>query len=248
VSWFGKMTFGSLGLFLGGPLGAIIGVTLGHHFVDKKAEHSQGNAVPLQSEQAQAAYFVCIFSILGKIAKADGVVTSDELAVVDDFINGMKISETEKQFAKQVFNEAKNSSYSVEDFASQFYQINSGQPAVLLSFLDVLFRVAAADKVFHPSEEDALNRVKNIFRISDKQFNDIKSVYFTDVDRYYKLLNCSLDSSNEEIKKSYKKLVRDFHPDTIVSKGLPEEFSEFASSRFREIQEAYEKVRKERGF
>jgi DnaJ like chaperone protein len=248
VGWFGKMTFGTMGLLFGGPIGAIIGVSLGHHLVDKKAEYGQRGAVPPKSEQAQAAYFVCIFSILGKIAKADGVVTDDELKVVDDFINGMKISETEKQFAKQVFNEAKNSNYSVEDFASQFYQINSGQPAVLQSFLDVLFRVAAADKVLHPAEEDALKKVKDIFQISDKQFNDIKSIYFTDVDRYYKLLSCSVDSSNDEIKKSYKKLVRDFHPDTIVSKGLPEEFTEFASSRFREIQEAYEKVRKERGF
>jgi len=248
VGWFGKMTFGTMGLLFGGPIGAIIGVSLGHHLVDKNAEYGQRGAVPPKSEQAQAAYFVCIFSILGKIAKADGVVTDDELKVVDDFINGMNISETEKQFAKQVFNEAKNSNYSVEDFASQFYQINSGQPAVLHSFLDVLFRVAAADKVLHPAEEDALKKVKDIFQISDKQFNDIKSIYFTDVDRYYKLLNCSVDSSNDEIKKSYKKLVRDFHPDTIVSKGLPEEFTEFAASRFREIQEAYEKVRKDRGF
>ena len=248
MGWFGKMTFGTMGLLFGGPLGAIIGVSLGHHLVDKKAEYGQSGAVPPKSEQAQAAYFVCIFSILGKIAKADGVVTNDELKVVDDFINGMNISETEKQFAKQVFNEAKNSNYSVEDFASQFYQINSGQPAVLHSFLDVLFRVAAADKVLHPAEEDALMRIKDIFQISDRQFNDIKSIYFTDVDRYYKLLSCPVDSSNDEIKKSYKKLVRDFHPDTIVSKGLPEEFTEFASSRFREIQEAYEKVRKERGF
>ena len=248
MGWFGKMTFGTMGLLFGGPIGAIIGVSLGHHLVDKKAEYGQGGAVPPKTEQAQAAYFVCIFSILGKIAKADGVVTNDELKVVDDFINGMNISETEKQFAKQVFNEAKNSNYSVEDFASQFYQINSGQPAVLHSFLDVLFRVAAADKVLHPAEEDALKKVKDIFQISDKQFSDIKSIYFTDVDRYYKLLSCSVDSSNDEIKKSYKKLVRDFHPDTIVSKGLPEEFTEFAASRFREIQEAYEKVRKERGF
>ena len=248
MGWFGKMTFGTMGLLFGGPLGAIIGVSLGHHLVDKKAEYGQGGAVLPKTEQAQAAYFVCIFSILGKIAKADGVVTNDELKVVDDFINGMNISETEKQFAKQVFNEAKNSNYSVEDFASQFYQINSGQPAVLHSFLDVLFRVAAADKVLHPAEEDALKKVKDIFQISDKQFSDIKSIYFTDVDRYYKLLSCSADSSNAEIKKSYKKLVRDFHPDTIVSKGLPEEFTEFAASRFREIQEAYENVRKERGF
>jgi len=248
VSWFGKMTFGTLGLFFGGPLGAIIGMTLGHHLVDRKAEPGQVSGAPLKSEQAQAAYFVCVFSILGKLAKADGQVTGDELQVVDEFINGMRISDTEKQFAKQVFNEAKNSSYSIDDFALQFYQINSSQPAVLTSFLDVLFRVAAADRVLHPAEEAALVRIKNIFRISDKQFDDIKSVYFSDVDRYYKILNCSADSSNAEIKKNYKKLVRDFHPDTIISKGLPEEFTDFAASRFREIQEAYEKVKKERGF
>ena len=99
MGWFGKMTFGTMGLLFGGPLGAIIGVSLGHHLVDKKAEYGQVGAVPPKSEQAQAAYFVCIFSILGKIAKADGVVTNDELKVVDDFVNGMKISETEKQFA-----------------------------------------------------------------------------------------------------------------------------------------------------
>jgi DnaJ like chaperone protein len=68
------------------------------------------------------------------------------------------------------------------------------------------------------------------------------------VDKYYKILNCTPESSNEEIKAKYKKLVKDFHPDMIISKGLPEEFVEFAESRFREIQKSYEKIRKERNF
>jgi DnaJ like chaperone protein len=75
----------------------------------------------------------------------------------------------------------------------------------------------------------------------------MKAGYFDDLEKYYKILNCSSEDSDQEIKSSYKKLVKDFHPDTLVSKGLPEEFSEFATGRFREIQEAYEKISKERG-
>ncbi|MBW1887616.1 MAG: DnaJ domain-containing protein, partial [Deltaproteobacteria bacterium] len=90
--------------------------------------------------------------------------------------------------------------------------------------------------------------IKDIFRITDQQYNNIKEIYFNDIDKYYKTLNCTPESSNEEIKSNYKKLVKDFHPDTIVSKGLPEEFTDFATKRFRQIQEAYEKTRKERQF
>jgi DnaJ like chaperone protein len=254
MGWFGKLTFGSLGLFLGGPLGAIAGAVLGHHLFDKREDFTQRRLPPREepmlgrAEQAQAAYFVSMFSILGKLAKVDGVVTKDEIAVVGNFINNLPMGEEEKQFAREVFNEAKHSKYSLEDFSLQFHQIARQQPALLLSFLDILFRVAAADGTFHPEEEAALHRIKDIFRISDSQFNSIKSSYFKDVDLYYKRLNCTPQSSNEEIKSNYKKLVKDFHPDTIVSKGLPEEFTQFATDRFREIQEAYEKIRKERNF
>ena len=117
-----------------------------------------------------------------------------------------------------------------------------------MSFLDLLFQIAAADGKFHPAEEKALGKIKEIFRISDSQFGDIKAVYFKDFDKNYKILNCTPESTNEEIKSSYKKLVKEYHPDTIISKGLPEEFIDFASKRFQEIHESYEKIRKERNF
>ena len=120
------------------------------------------------------------------------------------------------------------------------------QPTLLVSFFDLLFKLVAADATLHPAEEAALKRVKEIFNISDNQFEAIKAVYFSDLDKYYKILNCTPQSTNEEIKSSYKKLVKDFHPDTIISKGLPNEFIEFASNRFREIQESYEKIGQER--
>ncbi|MBW2429377.1 MAG: TerB family tellurite resistance protein [Deltaproteobacteria bacterium] len=254
MGWFGKITFGTLGLFLGGPLGAIAGAALGHVLVDKgidaaglSVDSAQGPQFR-HAEQTQASYFISLFSILGKLSKIDGAVTRDEIAVVDGFINNLPMSDREKQFARQVFNEAKNSDYSIEDFALQLFQIAQAQPALLISFFDLLFQIAAADGTLHPAEETALKKVKDIFRISDKQFEDIKAIYFKDLDKYYKILNCTPESSNEEIKANYKKLVKDFHPDTIISKGLPEEFIDFASNRFREIHESYDKIRRERNF
>ena len=281
MGWFGKLAFGSLGMFIGGPLGAIAGAALGHHLVDKKGDFTNRrvhtrkkktrdrleiparkragvdgksqNRRPNRSKgnpefQTQAAYFISLFSILGKLSKIDGVVARDEIVVVQDFINNLPMADREKQFAKQVFSEAKHSGYSIEDFAIQLYQSPKHQPAVLLSFFNFLFQVAAADGTFHPAEEAALKRIKDIFQISDQEFDNIKAVFFNQLDKYYKMLDCTPESSYQEIKSSYKKLVKDFHPDRIVSKGLPEEFIDFATKRFREIQEAYEKIRQERHF
>ena len=254
MGWFGKLTFGSLGLFLGGPLGAIAGAALGHHLVDKKENYTTQRIQNRHGqflghrEQVQAACFVSMFSILGKLAKIDGIVTADEIAVVRNFISSLPISEAEKEFAKQVFNEAQESGFSIEDFANQLYRILRGQPAVLLSFFDILFQLAAADSELHLNEEAALKKIKSIFQISDFQYDNIKSLYFKELNRYYNCLNCTHENTDQEIKSSYKKLVKEFHPDTIVSKGLPEEFVDFATKRFREIQEAYEKIRQERNF
>ncbi len=254
MGWFGKITFGTLGLFLGGPLGAIAGAALGHHLVDKRID-AAGQAIDStegpqlrHTEQTQATYFISLFSILGRLSKIDGVVTREEIAVVNGFINNLPMSDREKQFARRIFNEAKNSQYSIEDFAIQLYQAAGAQPALLLSFLDLLFQIAAADGKFHPAEEIALKKIKDIFNVGDKQFEDIKAIYFKNYDKYYKMLNSTPESSNEEIKSNYKNLVKDFHPDTIISKGLPEEFIDFASNHFREIHESYEKIRHERNF
>ncbi|MGD8991765.1 MAG: TerB family tellurite resistance protein [Desulfobacterales bacterium] len=254
MGWFGKLTLGSLGMLIGGPLGAIAGAALGHALIDKRAGfiRQDPRAIPRPefeyAEQAQATFFISLFSVLGKLSKIDGVVTREEIAVVQDFINSLPIDETEKQFARQVFNEAKDSPYRIDDFASQLYQAVKSQPTLLLTYFELLFRIVAADGSYHPAEEAALKSIKDIFNISDNQYEDIKAVYFNDLDKHYKMLNCTPESTNEEIKSNYKKRVKDFHPDIIISKGLPEEFIEFAEKRFREIQESYEKIRQERNF
>jgi DnaJ like chaperone protein len=247
MGWFGKLTFGTAGFLFGGPLGAIAGAAFGHHLVDRDDRHTYEEEIR-SVEQAQAAYFISMFSILGKLAKVDGAINREEIAVVENFISTLRIPEQEKQFARRILNEAKDSPYSIADFAEQLYRMNSRQSTVLLSFMDLLFKLAAADGGLHQNEEAALLRIRDVFHISEQQFNNIKARYFKDTDRYYRILNCSQENSDQEIKASYKKLVKDFHPDTVISKGLPEEFVQFATVRFQEIQDAYENVRKERSF
>jgi DnaJ like chaperone protein len=253
MSWFGKLAFGTVGLLLGGPLGAIAGAALGHILIDKQGglvRHDYSKAQPefVGAEQAQASYFVSLFSILGKLSKIDGVISRGEIAVVQNFINSLPMPDSQKEFARRVFREAKDSPYAIEDFAAELYRATGMQPAVLMSFFNLLFQIAAADGTLHPAEEAALKSIQNIFHISDSQYENIKAVYFKNVDKYYKVLNCTPACSNEEIKANYKKLVKDFHPDKIIAKGLPEEFVDFAAERFREIQQSYEKIREERHF
>jgi DnaJ like chaperone protein len=248
MGWFGKLTLGTMGFFIAGPLGAIAGAALGHHLFDKEGGISNRSLPFGQAEESQAAYFISLFSILGKLAKADGVVSREEINIVEGFLKSLRISEQQKQFARNIFNEAKNSTYSIDDFAEQLYWINQNQPMILLSFMDLLFKLAAVDGKLHHAEETVLLRIKEIFRISDQQFANLKSVYFKENDSNYRVLNCTPQSSNDEIKSNYKKLVKEFHPDTIISKGLPEEFVDFATNRFQEIQGAYDNIRQERGF
>jgi DnaJ like chaperone protein len=248
MGWFGKLSFGTVGLLFAGPLGAIAGAALGHHLIDKDDNYQGDSGGFRPVEQAQAAYFISLFSVLGKLAKVDGVVNNEEIAVVEGFISMLRIPEDEKQFAKRIFIEARDSQYSIDDFAEQLYRMNRHQPIILISFMDLLFKMAAADGKLHENEDAALSRIRNIFCISEQQFNDIKTRYFKDTDKYYKILCCTPANSDQEIKSSYKRLIKDFHPDAVISKGLPEEFVQFATGRFREIQDAYEKIRKERAF
>ena len=95
-------------------------------------------------------------------------------------------------------------------------------------------------------EERLILSAKSIFSISDSQYTAIKSRYIKDDDKYYAILGITRNDTNERIRTRYRKLVKEYHPDMIASKGLPEEFTKLAEDKFREIQEAYDIVRKER--
>jgi len=245
MGWMGKIIGGSVGLMLGGPLGAVAGVALGAIFDSQ----TSGSRSRLNSgEEDQLAFFLAAFSMLAKLAKADGVVSREEIAVVSRFMkDNLGLDSEGEKLAIRIFNQAKTSPDRFEDYAAQFYSIFFGRQEIIISMFDILMAVALADGVIHPNEERMLDSAARIFHINSGEYGNIKESRRGGVNKYYAVLGCSRSDSNETIKMRYRKLAMEFHPDKIIAKGLPEEFITFAKTKFQEIQEAYEKVKEERG-
>lgn len=249
MSWIGKVVGGTIGFALGGPIGAVAGAAFGHMFDD---ENNQGlqtlNKTMLSpDERAQMAFFVASFSMLAKLIKVDGQVTEPELHTVRQFMTrDLNLNASSRQAAENIFKAALDSPESFESFAVQFYQHFHSQNQLLELMMDILLRVSLADGAMNETEEKLIKAAAHIFHFSDDVYHKIKSKYISDTDRYYTILGCSKNDSDTQLKNRYRSLVRDFHPDTIASKGLPDEFIAFAHEKFVKIQEAYEMVKKER--
>jgi DnaJ like chaperone protein len=252
MGWFGKVVGGAIGFALGGPLGAVLGTTFGHAYdqnvkFEGTLENRRSGSLS-SGEQSQATFFVASFSMLAKIAQADGQVTQEEVDSIERFmLEDLRLDPQSRQVAMNIFYAATRSPETFEGFAGQFYSQFSRQSQLLDLMIDILFRVSLADGQMSANEERLIISASKIFRFSDAHYVNIKSRYVTDSERFYAVLSCSRKDSDEAIKSRYRKLVREYHPDTIASKGLPEEFITFANEKFREIQESYEAVKKERG-
>ena len=148
--------------------------------------------------------------------------------------------------AEMIFKTALNSPQSFNEFAAQFYQQFHAQPQLMEMMMDILIRVSVADGAINAAEEQLIKSAAGIFNMHPDVYLKIRAKYIKDSDKYYAVLGCSKTDDNDQIKRQYHKMVRDFHPDAIASKGLPEEFIKFATDKFREIQEAYEMIKKDR--
>ena len=251
MSWFGKIIGGTVGLLIGGPIGAVGGIALGHCFIDEnnknEAMGAPGTSRLSVNEERQAIFFITTFSLLAKLAKADGVVSKSEIDVIDELMKrDMRMDRKGRNYAIQIFDAAKESKDSFEDYAQQFYQLFSGQRQLLQSMIDVLLRIAAADGKYHPEEERMILSAVRIFALNNAEYQAAKSRHIADTDKHYVILRSAPDDSDDVIKKNYRKLANEFHPDKIASKGLPPEFGEFAHKKFQEIQDAYASIKKKR--
>lgn len=253
MSWLGKMIGGTIGFALGGPIGAVAGAAFGHTFVDKKEQaylsSRPGTRETLSSnEEAQLVFFTAAFSMLAKISKADGKVSENEISAINTFMKrDLQLDFNGQQTAINIFRQAVNSPESFDAFAMQFYSIFRTQPNIIELMMDVMLRVSTADGSISNEEEAMLLSATRIFNYSNADYARLKSRYVKDTNKYYAVLKCDETVSDEEIKKQYRKLASEYHPDKIEAKGLPEEFIKFANDKFKEIQEAYDTIKKERG-
>lgn len=246
MSWFGKIMGGSVGFMLGGPIGALVGVSLGHALFDDRtrAGYAESGRMTGQ-EQRQAVFFTATFAMLGKMAKADGRVCQNEINVVRSFMQDkLRLDAAAQQFAISVFNEAKDDATPFEEYARQFGQVFQAEPQLRTMFFEMLFSVALADGVLHPAEEKILRSAPPLLGLPGHLYETVRRQFVNDLSHHYAILGLADGAEMTDVKKAYRKLVSEYHPDKIIAKGLPEDFIKFAEQKFREVNEAYEAIQK----
>lgn len=258
MAWLGKLFGGTFGFMFGGPLGMIAGIAFGHMF-DKAGDigtQSQYSSDVHRSayttlDREQMLFFVGAFSMLARIASADGSVSSHERQKVVEFIrHDLRLGPREEEAAMKVFDAAITGGGTFDQFAAQFYQNFSHAPNILQLMIDIFYRVAAADGQINRSEEELIRRGAKIFRLPDSFVEMLCNRYGgcqNASDKAYAVLNVTRSATDDEIKRAFRKLSIEFHPDTLAAKGMGEEFLPHATKKFREIQQAYEAIKKERG-
>ena len=229
-----------IGFTIGGPIGGILGAIIGSKLGDKE------QARPSINQKNQAAFFTALFACFAKIAKADGKVTREEVDKVDHFIKErFKFPPDQRAFAIQVFNHAKDDNNSFRDYASQLSSLLSNNQSALVMFYELLFELSMADGYLDPTEEEILNEAIPIFGLDPDLFKLNKRKFGADISDAYAVLGVTKDMSYKEIKTAYQRKRKEFHPDTLLSKGLPEELLEKAKDKFIEIQSAFEEIEKQ---
>ncbi len=263
----GGPLFGFLGAYLGSRVAREIGGGSGSARRRYNFFHSSGgtaqNSYSGRLNTGQV-FFRSVFSMLGKLSIADGSISEEEKQTIYNFMRSdLRLDPVSQQSAMEIFNAAIRSGESFESYAREFYQSFKGNAQFTELVLDILLRVASADGNIHQEEEKLIQQAVGIFGYSQTSYDRLKSRYgfgggsgsysggsasfgSSSNTGAYGILGCSPSDSDDVVRKAYRKKVNEFHPDKISAKGLPEEFTKFASERFTEIQNAWESIRKER--
>jgi DnaJ like chaperone protein len=235
MSIWGKLSGAAAGFLLGGgPLGALAGAIAGHLLVDRGGDAREPGVV----------FTIAIIALAAKMAKADGVVTDDEIAAFERIF---RVPPAETANVRRVFDLARQDTAGYEAYAGQIAGVFRGHPAMLEDVLDGLFEIAKADGYLHPDEDAFLARVAEIFGFAPGVFRRIRATHFgAERGDPYAVLGVSYEAGDEEIRRTWRLLVRENHPDSLVARGVPPEFVRLANDKLAAINAAYDRIRKER--
>jgi len=255
MSVWGKIAGAAAGLAIGGPIGALLGGFAGHMLLDrsrksdardepKERDRGRGDRSSIR-ERDEVAFTIGVIALAAKLAKADGTVTHDE---VDVFKRVFPVPREEEANVGHLFNLAKQDVAGFDSYAKQLASLFRSKPGVLEDLLDSLFLVAKADNRLHAGELEYLKHVAQIFGFTSAQFERIRASHFgPDREDPYVILGVDRSSSDEDLKRAYHMLVRENHPDSLIARGVPEEFVRLATEKLASINGAYDKIKKERG-
>jgi DnaJ like chaperone protein len=191
--------------------------------------------------EKSVAFTIGMIALGAKMAKADGVVTDNE---VQAFSQVFHVPEKDKAAVERVFNLAKQDVAGFETYAGQVAKLFGTKSHVLESVLDGLFHIAKADNVIHPNEMAYLENVAGIFGFKGAGWQRIRARHVALKDDPYEVLGVAHDAKMSEVKRHYKSLVKELHPDKQIAAGVPEEMVRLATERLARINAAYAEIEK----
>ena len=188
--------------------------------------------------ERSVAFAIAVVALGAKMAKADGIVTRNEVTAFREVFH---IASQDEAGAARVFNLARQDVAGFEEYATRIRGMFDGHPQTLTDLVEGLFHIALADGQFHPNEDAFLNRVAEIFDLPEAQYRSLRARFVPGADPDpYDVLGVAPDTPMAEIRKAWRKLVRDNHPDALIARGVPDEVRYIAEKRMIDINRAWE--------
>ena len=258
---WGKIIGGMAGFAMGGPFGAVVGAALGHaadsgglgdigrNFRLPGAAAFSPARLAATFGQKEQVFAVGVVVLAAKLAKCDGPVNRQE---IDAFKRGFRIPPQSARDIGRLFDQARDSSEGFEDYASQLGEAFADAPGVLEDVLTALFAIARADRPVTVIEHQFLLAVCHRFGLGQAAWERASGSAPRrppppEGEDPYELLGVAKSASGEEIRAVWKKLMRENHPDSLASRGVPEAFIARASEKVARINAAWDRIKRERG-
>ncbi len=190
--------------------------------------------------ERSVAFAIAVIALGAKMAKADGLVTRDEVTA---FREVFSIPPEDEEKAAKVFNLARQDVAGFEVYARSVKRMFGDETEPLCDLMEGLFHIALADGEYHPGEDKFLETVAGILGFDERRFKSIRARFVPDAERDpFDVLGVSPDASKEEIRAAWRKAVRESHPDQMIARGVPEEALKMAEVRMAAINAAWEQI------
>ena len=236
-----KILWGGLGWVLGGPIGAIVGYSLAG--ITGQSMNSYGSSYQRrQYPQTQPGDFiVCLLVLFGAVMKADNKMLKSELNFVKKFLS-KQFSQNEVRNFMILFKDIIKQDYPLRDVCKQI--VRSMDHPSRLELVHILFGLSNSDGQIDTSEINLLGTISGYLNINKNDFNSIKAMFVHDTLSDYNILEIDPNSTDDEVKKAYRKMAIKYHPDKVSHLG--DELKNIAEEKFKSVNDAYQSIKKER--